>query len=451
MPTVTAIDSAASASGPTSEPAPATAWHDAEKGLRLLALYRFITPLFQAGTMLIVAEQFKVSVASGPVVAMLMVELLVAVATLARLKLDRKVGALELQLHATVDIGLFTAMLYFTGGTANPFAPLFVLPVMIVSMALPPSRLWLLVVLTMGCYAALREHHVPLSHPQGAGELRRLHENGMIVNYMLSSAMLMLFSTRLVASLRRHAKQACDAREAQMRNEAVATIGGLAAGAAHELASPIGTVAVIASELRHRYPADPHLQDEVKLIESQLLSCKQILARMANAGDVRRAESASAADLDEFIRSTVQCIQAANPGASVEIQFEGARPVPRIVVEDSLRQSLYNIVQNAVWASPQRVQVTATWGRAWFEVTVSDCGPGFSDELLAALGKGLIRSRWPERGLGMGLLLGAQATQLLGGSLDFKNNATGGARVQLRVPLGALSIDPAPGSPRASE
>ena len=428
-------------------PAPATVWHDAEQGLRLLALYRFMTPLFQAGTMFFVAEQLTASVSSGPVLVLLVLELLVAIATLARLKMNSKVGALELQLHATVDIGLFAAMLYFTGGTANSFALLFVLPVVIVSIALPPSRVWLLAVLTMGCYAALSDYHVPLNHPQGAGEGNRSQANSMIINYVLTSAMLVFFSTRLVASLRRHARQAC---EAQMRNEAVATIGGFAAGAAHDLGSPIGTVRVIVSELRHRYSADPHLQDELKLIESQLLSCKQILARMANAGDVRRAESASGAYLDEFIRALVQCIQITNPGASIGTRFEGAGPAPRIVVEESLRQTLSNLVQNAVWASPQQVQVTATWGRGWLEVTVLDRGPGFSDELLAALGKGPISSRWPERGLGMGLLLGAQMAQHLGGSLDFKNNVTGGARVQLRLPLSAVSIDPAPGSPRAS-
>ena len=436
------------AATPAGPPAAAT-WHDAEQGLRLLTLYRFMTPLFQAGTMFFVAERFQLSVASAPVMSVLVVELLVAVATLARLRLHRQVSVLELQLQAALDIALFTVMLYLTGGTANPFAPLYVLPVMIVSMALPPRRLWLLALATMICYAALREHHVDLSHPQGEGEIYRLHENGMIINYMLTSAMLVFFSTRLVASLRRHAQLASEARDAQMRNEAVATIGGLAAAAAHDLGSPIGTAALVASELRQRYAADPHLQEELQLIESQMLSCKQILTRMASVGDVRRAESATGARLDDFIRATVRCVQSTSPGASIVTEFEGATPAPRIVVEESLRQTLGNMLQNAVLVSPQHVRVVASWGDGWLELTVFDAGSGFTDELLATLGKGPVRSRWPERGMGVGLLLGAQTAQSLGGSLDFMNNATGGARVRLRVPLGAVSLEPQEDKPRA--
>ncbi len=449
MTNLTAVDPALPLAGATPAPAAAASWHDAEQGLRLLTLYRFMTPLFQAGTMLIVAEQFQLSVASGPVLVMLAVELLVAVATMLRLRLQHKVSALELQLQATVDIGLFTVMLYLTGGTANPFAPLYVLPVMIVGMALPPWRMWLLAAITMVCYALLREHHVELSHPQGEGEVYRLHENGMIINYMLTSAMLVFFSTQLVGSLRRHAQQAHEARDAQMRNDAVATIGGMAAGAAHELGSPIGTVALVASELRLRYPADPHLQEELKLIESQMLGCKEILTRMANAGGVRRAESASGAPLDEFIRSTVRCVLSTNPGATIDVAFEGVRPPPRIVVEESLRQTLGNIVQNAVWVSPRQVRVAGSWDSDWLTVTVSDSGLGFDSTLLDTLGKGPVHSRWPERGMGVGLLLGAQTVQNLGGSLDFSNQTAGGACVRLRVPLSALSLDADPRKPGA--
>ena len=422
-------------------PAEAPAWRDTQHGLRLLALYRFMTPLFQAATMLVVAEQFSVSVATKAVISMLVLELLVAVATVLRLRSEVKVSAVELQMHAALDIGLFTAMLYFTGGTANPFAPLYVLPVMIVGMALPPRRLWLLVLLTMGCYLALSEFHVPLSHPQGEGEVYRLHENGMIINYMLTSAMLVFFSTRLVSALRRQALQISDARDARMRNEAVAAIGGLAAGAAHDLSSPIGTVAVLAAELRQRYTGDPELQEDLQLIESQMLGCKQILARMASAGNVRRAESASGARLDEFVRSTVNCVQSSNPGASIDIEFKGATPTPLIVVEESLRQTLINMLQNAVLASPGQVRVLVDCGCDWLVVSVFDTGPGFTDESLLTLGKGPVRSRWPERGLGVGLLLGAQAAQGMGGSLEFGNNAKGGACVRLRLPLAAVRIN----------
>ena len=439
----------ASSSGARAALVPGLTQRDTLHALRLLTLYRFMTPLFQAGTMVVVAQQFSVGVDATPVFWLLALELLVAVATYARLHSAREVGVLELQLHGVLDIGLFTAMLFLTGGIANPFAPLYVLPVMIVGMALPPARLWLLVVLTMVCYAMLREFHVELSHPQGEGEVYRLHENGMIINYMFTAALLVFFSSRLVRALRLHAQQAGAAREAQMRSEAVAAIGGIAASAAHELSSPIGTVAMVAEELRQRYTGDPQLQADLGLIEEQMMSCKKILTRMAEAGGVRRAESASGVRLDDFVRATVRCVQSTNPGASVATVVDGATPAPRIVVEESLRQALANMVQNAINASPQHVQVTARWDSNDLVITVVDSGPGFSEELLTTLGKGSVRSGWPRPGMGVGLLLGAQVAQGLEGSLDFSNNAAGGACVRLRLPLARLAFGPAQGAGNA--
>lgn len=430
------------AAPPGAESAQPSASHDAWQGLRLLALYRVLTPLFQAGTMIVVTDQFQLTLSSRPVMILLAIEALLAIATHWRLRLNTRVGAVELQWHATVDIALFTAMLYFTGGPTNPFAPLYVLPVMIVAMALPPRRLWFTAVLTMACYIGLRDFHVPLSHPQGHGEVYKLHEDGMIVNYVLTSAMLVYFSTRLFASLRKHARQAGDAQEAQMRSESVAAIGALAAGSAHELGSPLSTVAIIAAELRHRYPQDDVLQGDVSLIEQQLASCNRILACMANAGDERRAQSANGSQLDEFIESTVRRVQAVNSGATVLTQLDGPRPAPWIAVEESLRQTIANVIHNAVRASPQHVQVAASWTPTRLEVTVTDRGPGFTPEALKTLGKGIARRRSSVGGgMGVGLLLGAETLHRLGGSLSLTNNACGGACVQMQVPLNSLLID----------
>jgi two-component system, sensor histidine kinase RegB len=416
-------------------------WQDAWHGLRLLARYRALTPLFQAATMIVVAEQFQVSVSSGPVLALLVLEVLLALATRFRLRMSKPVSAVELQLQASIDIALFTAMLYFTGGPSNPFAPLYVLPVMIVAMALPPRRLWFTAIVTMVCYAGLRWFHVPLSHPQGHGGVYELHENGMIVNYMLTSAMLVYFSTRLFAALRKHARLAADAQEAQMRSEAVAAIGALAAGSAHELGSPLSTVAIIAAELRHRYPHDGDLQGEVRLIEQQLAACNQILARMASVGGERRAQSASGARLDEFVESTVQCVRSTNAGATIITQFDGARPAPSIAVEESLRQTIANVINNAVRVSPQHVHVAVSWTQSRLQLSVTDHGPGFTPTALKTLGKGIARRQGTAGGMGVGLLLGAETLQRLGGSLTLANNDGPGACVQLQIPLASLLID----------
>ncbi len=365
-----------------------------------------------------------------------------AVTTLARLRAGPRVGVAELQLQALLDIMLFTAMLYLTGGSENPFAPLLVLPVMIVSIALPARRLWLMAIFTMVCYAFLREYHLPLSHPQGEGEIYELHEDGMVVNYVFTSAMLVYFSSRLIASLRQHERSAARAQEAQMRSEAVAAIGALAAGSAHELGSPLGTVSIITAELRHRYAADKRLQHDLQLIDQQLQACKDVLLRMADAGDQRRAETVSGTPLDDFILATVQRVQSLNPEATIHTHLDRSTAPPWIAIEETLRHTIANVIQNAVRASPQHVQVDVGWSHDKLTVTVTDRGPGFTPQALETLGKRIDRSQRSRHGLGVALLLGAETVHRLGGSLDLMNNADGGSRVELWVPMSSLSFDP---------
>lgn len=422
---------------------PGGKWQDALQGLRLLALYRVVTPVFQVITMLVI-DRFSINVMGWPVASMVALEVLVAAATLARLQVGPRVGMVELQLQAVLDISLYAAMLYLTGGSENPFAPLLVLPVMIVSIALPARQLWLMAIFTMACYAMPRYHHLPLSHPQGEGEIYELHEDGMVVNYILTSAMLVYFSSRLIASLRRHGQVAASAQEAQLRGEAVAAIGALAAGSAHELGSPLGTMSIITAELRHRYAADKRLQRDLQLIDRQLQTCTDILLRMADAGDQRRAEAVSGARLDEFILATVNRVQSLKPEATIRTQLDSATEPPWIAIEETLRHTIANVIQNAVRASPQHVQVAVDWSHGQLEVIVTDRGPGFSPEALEILGKRIDRAQRSPYGLGVALLLGAETLQRLGGSFALMNNADGGARVELRVPLSSLLINPEP-------
>ena len=414
--------------------------HDALQGLRLLATFRVVTPLFQALTLIVVAGKFDIDVPSKPVIYLLMVEVLVAAATFVRLRLRPKITALELLIQVNVDIGLFTVMLYLTGGSTNPFAPLYMLPVMIVAVALPACWVWLTAISTMVWYAALRDYHVPMNHPEGEDRVYHLHEDGMVVNYALTAAMLVYFCNRLFTSLRQQARLAREAQEAQMRSESVSAIGALAAGSAHELGSPLATVAVIAAELRRAYHGDPRLQRDLQLIDQQMQACKKILVKMANAGDERRAETANGAWLDDFMQATIERLRTLNPGATILARLDEATPPPFIVVEETLRQTIANLIQNAVHVSSQHVEVVAAWSGADLLVTVSDRGPGFDAEALLTLGKQIATTERSESGLGLGLLLGAETLKRLGGSLDLANRAAGGASVRLRVPLASLLI-----------
>lgn len=416
-------------------------WHGALQGLKLLAMYRVATPLCQVVTILVAHERFDVEVWHAPVMFMLALETAVALLTLLWLRVYSALSPTDLQLQALLDIALFTLMLYLTGGHSNPFAPLLVLPVMIVGMSLSTGRLWFTALTTVAGYLVVSNFHVPLAHPLGHDELTRLHREGELVHYVLSLIMLVFFSTRLFKALRRHSQQVQDAQEAQMRSEAVAAIGALAAASAHELGSPLATMAVVVAELRHRHPEDEELARDVDVIEAQLAACNGILAQMASAGDDRRAQSASGATVDAFVESTLQRVRSTHPQATIVAQLDGPRPAPQVVIEESLRQTLSNVLHNAVRASPQHVHVVAIWTETWLEVTVRDHGPGFSAQALQVLGKRVVGHGPRQSGMGMGLLLGAETLQRMGGALHLSNNPDGGAQVRLHVPLASILMN----------
>ncbi|MEQ1805942.1 MAG: ATP-binding protein [Burkholderiaceae bacterium] len=415
--------------------------HGTLQGLRLLAFLRVFAPLAQALTLFVVTVQHGVQVPTGAIVIVLIVEALIAVATWIRVRRAPRVSALELFLQAHLDIAMFASVLYLTGGASNPFAPLFVLPMAIAASALPPRWVWATAFSTMLAYAFLRYAHVPLFHPSGETQVYELHENGMVVNYLFTAALLAFFVNRMHGALRRHEHLLARARDAQMRNESVVAIGALAAGYAHELSSPLSTVAVVVAELQRERNADCKLVQDLQLIDDQVKTCKRIVSNLAAAGDRRRAEAATAARIDHFIHTIVERARTLHPGASMVASLDKTSPAHHIVAEETLRQAVTNLIDNAVRASPRHVEVRADWSSGELVVTVLDRGPGFSPDVLARLGQQVQTTKAFEGGMGLGLMLSAASVERLGGSLHLSNQATGGARAEIRVPLQAIKIE----------
>ncbi|ACB36148.1 histidine kinase [Leptothrix cholodnii SP-6] len=425
------------AAGDALSPGPGTTL----QGLRMLAILRTVAPIAQALTLVLVAHRYQVRVPVNAVTALIALEALVAAATWWRLRRAAPVSPRELFAQVHVDIVLFALLLYLTGGASNPFAPLFLLPMAIATSAMSSNRVWLVTLSTMAAYAALRYWHVPLHHPDGLTEVYALHEDGMVVNYLFTAALAAFFGTRMCAATRRHDRMLGDARDAQMRNESVVAIGALAAGYAHELSSPLATMAVVVSELKREHRDDPDLQHNLDVIEQQIGASKQIISKLASTAGQRRAETASGARLDQFIAAIVERAQALHPGASIGLKLDTASVAPQVIVEETLRQAITNLIDNAVQASPHYVVVRADWSQGELLVEVRDRGPGFSTEALGRLGKQAGTTKAEHGGLGVGLLLSAATLERLHGRLEFANDPQGGACARVRVPLSSIRIN----------
>ncbi|MCI4428766.1 MAG: HAMP domain-containing histidine kinase [Burkholderiales bacterium] len=418
-----------------------TSPHGTLQGLRLLAFLRVFAPIAQALTLFVVTQLYGVVLPMAPLSAVLAIEALVALATWLRVRRARQVSAFELFLQVHLDILIFAVLLYFTGGAWNPFAPLFALPLVIAASALAPRWVGATAISTMLAYALLRFHNVPLFDAAAETRLYELHEDGMVVNYFFAAALLAFFVSRMRRALQQHERLLADARDTQMRNESVVAIGALAAGYAHELSSPLATMAVVVAELKREHGANVQLQHDLQVLDDQLGASKQIVSSLASAAGRRRAESAGGARLDLFIGSIIERARALHPGASLTVSLDPVSRPPRIVAEETLRQAITNLIDNAIEASPHQVQVRADWSGPELYVVVRDRGPGVSAELLQRLGREVATSKAPKGGLGLGLLLSVVTLERLGGSIYLTNRLGGGARAELRLPLSAITIE----------
>lgn len=416
--------------------------------VRVLTSLRVLTPLAQAATVVVATTGFEISVQTDPVVKLIALELLLAAATWVRFRLLPPAGVLELFLHLEMDVALFTTMLYLTGGATNPFAPLLLLPVALAASALPPRLVWMTTLSTIAAYAFLRDHHLALQHPHGHTEVYELHEIGMVVNYVLTALLLTYICLKAVAALRSHERMLTAARDAQVRNESVVAIGALAAGHAHELGSPLSTMAVVVSELQRERACDAALSSDLAIVAQQIDRCKDIVSKLVESAGRRRAESVGVATVIEFVDSIIERGRALHPGATIEARIDRTASSPRIVVEDTLRQAITNLVDNAVQASPQSVVVIARWSASELTLSVRDSGPGLPVELLCGLGKKLHASE-KGPGHGMGLMLTAATLERLGGVLELSNQPGGGARADARIKLRALVDPDKPSTPRS--
>jgi len=425
--------------------------HGTLQGLRLLAFLRVFAPIAQALTLFVVTQHFGVVLPMAPIMAVLAIEAVAALATWLRVRRARQVSALELFLQLHFDILVFAVLLYFTGGAWNPFAPLFALPLVIAASALAPRWVGTTAVTTMLAYAFLRFHNVPLFHSAGETHLYELHEDGMVVNYLFAAALLAFFVSRMRRALQQHERLLADARDMQMRSETVVAIGALAAGYAHELSSPLATMAVVVAELKREHGANTELLHDLQVLEDQLGASKQVVSNLASAAGRRRAESASGERLDLFIGAIIERARALYPGASLTVSLDRVSRPPRIFAEETLRQAITNLIDNAIDASPHQVDVSADWRGPELYVAVRDRGPGVSAELLQRLGREVSTTKGLTGGLGLGLLLSVSTLERLGGSVHLTNRLGGGACAELRLPLSAITIEtprsPPDGSP----
>lgn len=335
-----------------------------------------------------------------------------------------------LAVQVGVDLVVLGVLLFLSGGGANPLVSLLLLPVAAAALILPPLWATGMAAAAVAAYSFLAVWFVPLQ----IGDARRaasLHLAGMWLTFVVSVILIAWLIMRMTAALRGRDAALAAAREQALRDERVVALGALAAGAAHELGTPLATIAVIAEELEADAAMAEAARADLALLRRQVANCKAIITRLADRAGAARLEGARAVAADRWAQEAVARWQATRPRASCALRIAGAAPAPQIAVDATLEQALANLLNNAANACGEPVELRLDWSRDSLTAEVADRGPGFPAPVLAQAGRAPLAST--TGGAGIGLLLAYAAVSRLGGKLMLENR--GGAVARIELPL----------------
>jgi two-component system sensor histidine kinase RegB len=355
---------------------------------------------------------------------------LLAATTQIRLSRPWAVGHGELVAQLLADLGGLAALLFFSGGWMNPFVSMLLLPVVLAAITLRPAATWLLAAAALGLYTGLAFFHVPLPHEQAHSF--ELHLTGMWFNFAISLLIVTVFVVRLRHALAAQETALTRAREERLRDERLLALGLQAAGAAHELATPLNSIALLADALRGQ--TGPGGVADADALQTQVQRCKRLLTRLsgrvADADGTRRLTAAA------YVDELAEEWRLLRPAVPLHCIWEGAAP-PVIACGLTLDQAVLNLMNNAADASPQGLELRGGTQGDELLLEVLDRGPGLDERVLRQAGTMALPGK-PD-GLGLGLLLTNASIERLGGTVRMSNREGGGARASIHLPLAALA------------
>lgn len=365
-----------------------------------------------------------------PRVAMLVVVALQAFGNLLamrRLARNGRFSEGEFFFQLLTDIVALAVLMFLSGGAANPLISLLLPPVAIAALALNARLVALVAACAIVAYSLLNVLYLPLPIAD-AERAARLHLAGMWVTFVLSATMVAWFVVRMKASIRERDAELAAAREKALRDERVVALGALAAGAAHELSTPLATMAVIAGELERDTALPEEAREDIRMLHRQVDACKQIISGLAERAGAERLDNATAVHAARWLSDVFGRWRELRPRVDAALQLNGVSPRLTFVVDGTIEQGLLNLFNNAANAGTA-VRVTAGCDATHLTIEIRDDGPGFSPQVIEQAG----RAPFPVHagGSGIGLLLAHAAVARLGGQLTLHNDSGGVARVRL--------------------
>jgi two-component system sensor histidine kinase RegB len=394
-----------------------------------LTLIRFLVLAAQAGS---VGLAYKVGSLSLPWLELaitLALSLLLGVVTAIRLRGPWPVTEQEYALQLACDLIIHSLLLYYCGGSTNPFVSYYLVPLTIAAATLPWLYTMVLAGLALAGYTLLLVWSHPLDLPDGHRESLLIY--GMWLSFALAAGLITFFVAKMAEELRQQEELRAERREEGLRDQQLLAVATQAAGAAHELGTPLATMSVLIKELRREHQ-EPTLQEDLAVLQEQVKLCKETLQQLVRAAEADRRQAVVELSSVQWLETTLNRWHLMRPEASYRYQCMGRGTPPLLMPPADLTQALLNLLNNAADACPDKLDIRLNWDHQWLSLTIRDFGAGVPLAIAEQLGRPFFTTKG--KGFGLGLFLSQASVTRAGGTVKLYNHEEGGTLTELKLP-----------------
>ncbi|KJK07571.1 MULTISPECIES: ATP-binding protein [Pseudomonas] len=352
--------------------------------------------------------------------------------TALRLRLSLPVTELEYAFQLACDLLIHSALLYYSGGSTNPFVSYYLVPLAIAAVTLPWVYSLVLSGIALAAYSLLLVQFYPLETFPMAREKMQVY--GMWLSIALAAAVITFFAAKMAEELRRQEQLRAERREDGLRDQQLLAVATQAAGAAHELGTPLATMSVLIKEMRQDH-SDPLLQEDLAVLQDQVKLCKETLQNLVRAAEANRRMAVEDQEVTAWLDEALNRWHLMRPEASYRFQRLGQGSVPRLAPPPDLTQALLNLLNNAADACPDDLEVRLDWDAQDMVISIRDHGPGVPVAIAESIGKPFFTTKG--KGFGLGLFLSKASVTRAGGSVKLYSHEEGGTLTELRLPRDA--------------
>jgi two-component system, sensor histidine kinase RegB len=336
------------------------------------------------------------------------------------------------------DLVQLSVLLYLTGGLSNPFVVLILVPVTISATMLSQRSTLALISLAIGCLTVLALWSQPLPWSGTAPVLPETYRFGVWTALLIGMGFLAAYAWQVSAEARRRQQALVATQAALARAQKLSAVGAMAAAAAHELGTPLGTITLIAKDLKHELGNDPDFGADIALLDEQAGRCRDILGSIAQRTE---AEDAFATvSLEALVREVMRLHE--RDRATFSLTLEAAAAAHRVNRSPELLHALENLFANAARYAKTAVTLSLYMFEEGAYLRIADDGPGFPADLLPRIGEPYLAPLGERpHGMGLGLFIAITLVERVGATISFANATNGGAQVDIRFPRRLVEDD----------